>query len=88
VNLLLLTPGDQRSVILSRSCILPQAAIDLSSERHINGTHYVLAGVARVAASLQILFCRVSEMFGNANEVPKKESTGFQPRSPYGISFQ
>jgi len=25
-------------------------------------------------------------MFGNVNEVPQKESTTFQPRSPYGIS--
>ncbi len=25
-------------------------------------------------------------MFGNVNEVPQKETTAFQPRSPYGIS--
>jgi len=31
-------------------------------------------------------FAGSSEMFGNVDEVPQKETTPFQPRSPYGIS--
>ena len=53
---------------------------------NINGTHYVLAALRELRPHCKFYFAGTSEMFGNANEVPQKESTGFQPRSPYGIS--
>jgi SOS regulatory protein LexA len=53
---------------------------------NINGTHYVLAAVRELRPNCRFYFAGSSEMFGNVNEVPQKESTSFQPRSPYGIS--
>jgi GDPmannose 4,6-dehydratase len=53
---------------------------------NINGTHYVLAALREVRPSCRFYFAGSSEMFGNATEVPQKETTPFQPRSPYGIS--
>lgn len=53
---------------------------------NINGTHYVLAALREVRPECRFYFAGSSEMFGNVNEVPQKESTSFQPRSPYGIS--
>jgi GDPmannose 4,6-dehydratase len=53
---------------------------------NINGTHYVLAALRELRPQCRFYFAGSSEMFGNVNEVPQKESTAFQPRSPYGIS--
>ncbi|HKU75349.1 MAG TPA: GDP-mannose 4,6-dehydratase [Pyrinomonadaceae bacterium] len=53
---------------------------------NINGTHYVLAAVRELRPNCRFYFAGSSEMFGNVNEVPQKETTAFQPRSPYGIS--
>ena len=53
---------------------------------NINGTHYVLAALRELRPKCRFYFAGSSEMFGNVNEVPQKESTPFQPRSPYGIS--
>lgn len=53
---------------------------------NINGTHYVLAALREVRPHCRFYFAGSSEMFGNATEVPQKETTPFQPRSPYGIS--
>jgi GDPmannose 4,6-dehydratase len=53
---------------------------------NINGTHYVLAALRELRPKCRFYFAGSSEMFGNVNEVPQKESTTFQPRSPYGIS--
>jgi GDPmannose 4,6-dehydratase len=53
---------------------------------NINGTHYVLAALRELRPKCRFYFAGSSEMFGNVNEVPQKESTAFQPRSPYGIS--
>jgi GDPmannose 4,6-dehydratase len=53
---------------------------------NINGTHYVLAALRELRPHCRFYFAGTSEMFGNANEVPQRESTEFQPRSPYGIS--
>lgn len=53
---------------------------------NINGTHYVLAAVRELRPNCRFYFAGSSEMFGNVNEVPQKETTSFQPRSPYGIS--
>jgi GDPmannose 4,6-dehydratase len=53
---------------------------------NINGTHYVLAALRELRPRCKFYFAGSSEMFGNADEVPQKETTGFHPRSPYGIS--
>lgn len=53
---------------------------------NINGTHYVLAALRELQPSCKFYFAGSSEMFGNVDEVPQKESTRFLPRSPYGIS--
>src|SRR5687767_7276692 len=53
---------------------------------NINGTHYVLAALRELQPKCRFYFAGSSEMFGNVDEVPQKETTPFQPRSPYGIS--
>jgi GDPmannose 4,6-dehydratase len=53
---------------------------------NINGTHYVLAALRELRPKCRFYFAGSSEMFGNVKDVPQKETTAFQPRSPYGIS--
>jgi GDPmannose 4,6-dehydratase len=53
---------------------------------NISGTHFVLAAIRELRPKCKFYFAGSSEMFGNANEVPQRETTQFQPRSPYGIS--
>jgi GDPmannose 4,6-dehydratase len=53
---------------------------------NINGTHYVLAALRELRPQCRFYFAGSSEMFGNAQESPQRESTPFHPRSPYGIS--
>jgi len=53
---------------------------------NINGTHYVLAALRELNPNCRFYFAGSSEMFGNVSEVPQKETTLLQPRSPYGIS--
>src|SRR4029078_6840259 len=53
---------------------------------NINGTHYVLAALRELRPKCRFYFAGSSEIVGNVNEVPQKETTAFQPRSPYGIS--
>ena len=53
---------------------------------NINGTHYVLSALRNFRPECRLYFAGSSEMFGNASEVPQKETTRFHPRSPYGIS--
>lgn len=53
---------------------------------NINGTHYVLAALRELQPTCKFYFAGSSEMFGNVDEVPQKETTRFHPRSPYGIS--
>ncbi len=53
---------------------------------NINGTHFVLAALRRLAPECRFYFAGSSEMFGQADQVPQNEGTRFQPRSSYGIS--
>lgn len=53
---------------------------------NINGTHYVLAALRESQPKCRFYFAGSSEMFGNVDESPQKETTPFLPRSPYGIS--
>jgi GDPmannose 4,6-dehydratase len=53
---------------------------------NINGTHYMLAALRELRPQCRFYFAGSSEMFGNATEMPQRENTPFNPRSPYGIS--
>ncbi|MCC7173964.1 MAG: GDP-mannose 4,6-dehydratase [Bryobacterales bacterium] len=53
---------------------------------NINGTHYLLAALRRLAPACRFYFAGSSEMFGHAEHVPQNEKTPFHPRSSYGIS--
>jgi GDPmannose 4,6-dehydratase len=53
---------------------------------NIDGTLFVLEAVRHVAPQCRVYFAGSSEMFGNAEEVPQRETTRFHPRSPYGVS--
>lgn len=53
---------------------------------NINGTHFLLSAIKKRAPECKFYFAGSSEMFGNAEETPQKETTPFHPRSPYGIS--
>lgn len=53
---------------------------------NLNGTHYVLSAVKRLAPECRFYFAASSEMFGKVTETPQDENTPFHPRSPYGIS--
>lgn len=53
---------------------------------NINGTHYLLSAVRRLAPMCRFYFAGSSEMFGSAEETPQSEKTRFRPRSSYGIS--
>jgi len=53
---------------------------------NINGTHYMLAALKELQPQCRFYFAGSSEMFGNAEETPQRETTAFHPRSPYGIS--
>jgi GDPmannose 4,6-dehydratase len=53
---------------------------------NINGTHYLLSAVKRLAPRCRVYFAGSSEMFGAAEETPQNERTRFRPRSCYGIS--
>ncbi len=53
---------------------------------NINGTHFVLAALKKLAPRCRFYFAGSSEMFGKAEEIPQNERTRFHPRSSYGIS--
>ncbi|MDZ4801387.1 MAG: GDP-mannose 4,6-dehydratase [Bryobacteraceae bacterium] len=53
---------------------------------NINGTHTLLAAIRRVVPDCRFCFAASAEMFGRVEEVPQRETTGFHPRSAYGVS--
>jgi len=53
---------------------------------NINGTHYTLSAIKRLAPKCRFYFAGSSEMFGAVVETPQTEETRFRPRSAYGIS--
>jgi GDPmannose 4,6-dehydratase len=53
---------------------------------NINGTHYTLSAIKRLAPKCRFYFAGSSEMFGAVVETPQTEETRFRPRSSYGIS--
>jgi len=53
---------------------------------NINGTHFALSAIKRLAPKCRFYFAGSSEMFGAVVETPQTEETRFRPRSSYGIS--
>jgi GDPmannose 4,6-dehydratase len=53
---------------------------------NINGTHHLLWAIKTRAPKCRFYFAGSSEMFGKAVETPQRETTRFNPRSPYAIS--
>lgn len=53
---------------------------------NINGTHFLLSSIKEVVPKCKFYFAGSSEMFGASPTSPQSESTGFYPRSSYGIS--
>lgn len=53
---------------------------------NVNGTHHILAALQSRAPRCKFYFAATSEMFGQVEETPQKETTRFHPRSPYGVS--
>ena len=50
------------------------------------GTIRLLEAIRKVGARCRFYQASSSEMFGNASEVPQRETTAFHPRSPYGAA--
>lgn len=55
-------------------------------QTNINGTHHMLASFRDACPTARFYFAGSSEMFGQAVEIPQRETTLFHPRSAYGIS--
>ena len=55
-------------------------------DTNIKGTQHILSAVKERAPKCKFYFAASSEMFGKVAETPQKETTIFNPRSPYGIS--
>jgi len=70
-----------------------QSAVQTSWAHPVETGETTALGAARVLAALRAgapgaryFQASSSEMFGNAAEVPQRESTPLQPRSPYGVA--
>ena len=61
---------------------------DIGSTMNINvqGTVNVLEAVRHFKKDAKVYLACSSEMFGNVLDTPQRETTPFNPRSPYGIS--
>ena len=55
-------------------------------QTNINGTHYLLAAIKDTSPECRFYFAGSSEMFGNVEETPQRETTCFHPSSVYGIT--
>jgi GDPmannose 4,6-dehydratase len=50
------------------------------------GVTRLLEAIRRINPSIRFYQASSSEVFGNAREVPQRETTPFQPRTPYGVA--
>jgi GDPmannose 4,6-dehydratase len=50
------------------------------------GSVHLLEAIRIVDSSIKFYQASTSEMFGEVQEIPQKESTPFYPRSPYGVA--
>ena len=58
----------------------------LTAEVSALGVLRILEGIRYMSPGTRMYQASSSEMFGNAEETPQKETTKFHPRSPYGFS--
>ena len=58
----------------------------LTAEVSALGVLRILEGLRYMSPSTRMYQASSSEMFGNAEETPQKETTKFHPRSPYGFA--
>jgi len=58
----------------------------LTGEITALGVTRLLEAIRNVNPKIRFYQASTSEMFGNAHEVPQRETTPFYPRSPYGVS--
>ena len=50
------------------------------------GVTRLLEAIRRIDPTIRFYQASSSEIFGNAREVPQRETTPFQPRTPYGVA--
>lgn len=53
---------------------------------NVTGTHNMLAATRAIVPNARFYFAASSEMFGEVEETPQRETTRFHPRSVYGVS--
>ena len=58
----------------------------LTSDINALGVVRILDTILNFKKEIKFYQASTSEMFGKVKEVPQNESTGFHPRSPYGVS--
>lgn len=70
-----------------------QSFVGVSFEQPITTAHITGLGCAHLLEAIRIVNPKIkfyqastSEMFGEVQEIPQKESTPFYPRSPYGVA--
>jgi GDPmannose 4,6-dehydratase len=92
---------DQNSMISALAEARPQEVYNLAAQSFVPTSwrqpvltgEFTALGVTRVLEAIRVVDKDIrfyqassSEMFGNPNEVPQRESTPFCPRSPYGVA--
>lgn len=55
-------------------------------QTNVIGTHNMLAALHSIIPTTRFYFAGSSEMYGQVEETPQKETTRFHPRSVYGVS--
>ena len=55
-------------------------------QTNILGTHHVLSAIKSRVPNCRFYFAATSEMFGRTKERPQRETTCFEPVSPYAVS--
>lgn len=70
-----------------------QSFVGISFEQPLTTAHITGLGVVHLLEAIRIVNPKIkfyqastSEMFGEVQEIPQKESTPFYPRSPYGVA--
>ena len=70
-----------------------QSFVGVSFDQPITTAEITGLGVVNLLEAIRIVNCKIkfyqastSEMFGEVQEIPQKESTPFYPRSPYGVA--
>ena len=94
---------DSSSLMCILQAVQPDEIYNLAAQSHVKvsfevpeytaevdavGTLRLLEAVRNLGLKARIYQASTSELFGKVVEVPKKETTPFYPRSPYGVAKQ